>query len=204
MIFMCSRGRRESLARFFDESKPSLPGRVLIDSDDKSYADFTLPTGWEFIVGPRAPTQVIINRAFKEYPNEPWYGLVCDDMVFGPFGWDEVLAKAAGKHHIAWGNDGRWGPKLCTSFFVGGDLVRLYGWLAHPAFGHLYVDSVWWMIAKGANLARYHPEIRATHYNAKDQTYKERAIRGDQGAFDELRKEAIPDLTRLAVEFSKC
>lgn len=202
MMFLSSRGRRKPLERFFSVSKPQLPGRVLIDADDKSYAGMTLPLGWEFFIKPRATTVVILNRAFKEYPDEPFYAILCDDMVYGPWGWDTVLSEAAGTKRVAWGDDGRWGPKLCTSLFVGGDLVREFGWLAHPAFGHLYADTVWWMIARGANIANYHPEIRATHFNVKDQTYKERRILGDASAFAKLRADGIPDLINLAAKLN--
>jgi hypothetical protein len=183
MIFVCSRKRRASLGRFFTESQPTIGGRVLIDEDDGAYAGMSLPAGWEFFVRPRAPVSKIINRAYAAFPSEPFYAVVGDDVTCGPHGWDKVLADAAGPHSVSWGDDGRWGPSLCTTFFVGGDLVRRMGWLAHPAFGHLYVDRIWWGIATGAGIAKYHPDISCRHVNVKDTTYRERSIGGDHQQF---------------------
>ncbi len=201
MIFIQSRGRRKSLDRFFSFSKPTMRGRVLIDDDDDSYESMVLPDGWEFYVRSRDSSSKILNRAFEQWHDEPFYAQIGDDYICKPEGWDKTLGKAAGSYHIAWGNDGRWGNRLCTSFFVGGDLVRKMGWFAHPELKHLYVDSVWWMIAKGAGLSRYCPEVRVEHLNVKDKTYQERRIKGDHEMFEKLRRESIGALTKLAAGF---
>lgn len=198
MIFVPSRGRRAGIERFFKECNPSLPGRVLIDEDDRSYDDMSLPDGWEFFVRPRDKTTVIINRAFHEFPKEPFYAVVGDDMMCKPPDWDLELAQSCGSKCVSWGDDGRWGSKLCPSFFVGGDLVRHMGWLVHPMFGHLYGDTVWWMIARGAGIARYRPDITIHHYNVKDKTYLERQVRGDHEAFEYLRTEGMSRLISKA------
>ena len=198
MMFLASRGRRQSLERFFGFSRPHLEGRVLIDEDDPSYDGMELPEGWKFFVRPRDKTSAILNRAFLSFPNEPFYGVLCDDMAYSPEGWDEILAEAATPKYVAWGDDGRWGPKLCTSFFIGGDLARAFGWIAHPSFGHLYVDSVWWMIAKGAGIARYRKDVKATHRNVKDKTYLERSIGNDHETFSTVRDQDVPQLTLKA------
>lgn len=200
MIFVQSRNRRASLERFFDVSKPQMEGRVLIDADDDSYDGMTLPDGWSFFQEPRDSCSAILNRAYRKWPNEPFYGQIGDDYVCKPYGWDVMLAEAASFNHIAWGDDGRWGNKLCTSFFVGGTLVRMFDWFAHPMLEHLYVDSVWWMIAKGAGISKYRPEISTTHINVKDQTYRERRVSNDHVTFSKLRGEPIDELINLAAQ----
>src|SRR6185295_9966570 len=120
MIFVPSRNRRQTLERFFNISQPQTPGRVLIDDDDKSYEGMKLPSDWEFISAPRAPTSFRLNEAYRLLLNEPFYGQIGDDYVCRPLGWDTQLAESCGYYKIAWGNDGRWGDKLCTSFFIGG------------------------------------------------------------------------------------
>lgn len=201
MIFVPSRKRRESLERFFAVGQPTLPGRVLIDDDDDSYEGMQLPEGWEFSVGERVSSAERLNRAYRQWPEEQFYGQIGDDYVCRPLGWDKALVESCGWHKISWGNDGRWGDRLCTSFFVGGELVRMFDWFAHPMLEHLYVDSVWWMIAKGAGLARYRSDIETTHINVKDQTYKERRISNDYNTFRVLREGAIDELINLAAQF---
>ena len=202
MIFVPSRNRRESLERFFAVGQPTLPGRVLIDDDDNSYEGMKLPEGWQFSVGPRESSGARLNRAYRLYPEEQFYGQIGDDYICRPVGWDTALAESCGWNKISWGNDGRWGEKLCTSFFVGGELVRMFDWFAHPMLEHLYVDSVWWMIAKAAKLGRYRADVETMHVNVKDQTYRERRISNDHNTFKKLRADgAIDELINLAAQF---
>lgn len=198
MIFVCSRGRRESLERFFCMSKPTLPGRVLIDDDDHSYEGMELPEGWKFLSGTRAPVTTLLNRAFESMPNEPFYAVVCDDMVYQTPDWDVTLAAECVPKYVAWGDDGRRGAGLCTSFFVGGHLVRSMGWLAHPGTGHLYTDTIWWAIAKGADIARYVPSVEFRHNKILDDTFRERSIVGDAKAFNGMLDKEIPALAERA------
>ena len=203
MIFICSRGRKHRLQEFFRVSKPTLPGRILIDDDDDSYAEFELPQGWEFIVGKRGPTTRILNSAFRMYPCEDYYGVVCDDMVYTTPNWDVVLSTECLPHFVSWGNDGRSGKNLCTSFFIGGDLVRKFGWLVYPEFGHLYGDTVWWMIARGSGLAKYRGDVKFTHTKVLDKTYVERSIAGDASKFEHIRGTIVPILIKQASELTK-
>ena len=203
MIFVPSRKRRSSLNRFFETSCPTLPGRVLIDDDDDSYEGMKLPEGWEFMVSGRTSSSKRLNEAYMIMPNEPFYGQIGDDYVCKPHGWDKMLAESCGFSKISWGNDGRWGDRLCTSFFIGGELVRMFDWLAHPDLEHLYVDSVWWMIAKGAGIGRYRADVEVTHINVKDQTYKERRCINDHNTFTFLRNEQIGKLIDLASQYNQ-
>lgn len=187
------------MERFFGESIPEFGGRVLIDEDDvDTYSGMVLPEGWAFEAGERVGAARTLNRGFKAYPDEPWYAVVADDVVCKGR-WDSVLSLACLPDKIAWGDDGRWGEGLCTTFFLGGDLVRRMGWISPPGFGHLFVDRVWWEIALRSGLGRYHPEIKTSHFNIHDETYFERAIRGDAGAFEELKKKGLNDYIQLAL-----
>lgn len=193
MILLPSRGRPQLLARFFEKSRPSLPGRVLVDDDDKSYAGMPLPRGWSWLIGPRAPLVKIFNRAWESMPGEAWYGMVGDDVVCSP-GWDVALAAAAVPNRVAWGDDGINGSTLGTTFFVGGDLARAMGWLQHPALGHLYADTVWNRIATGAGLGVYRADIATTHMRIQDATYRERSKAGDPEAFARIQEQEMAGL----------
>jgi len=191
------------LEAFFRNNKPVMAGRVLLDNDDEAhYEGMDLPHNWSFFIRPRDTMVKILNRAFEAFPDERFYALAGDDMTYTSK-WDTTLSDAASFKYLAWGDDGRWGPKLCPSFFIGGDLVRHIGWLAHPDFGHLYTDTVWWMIAKAAGLARYRPDVRYTHPKILDQTFRERAISGDKESFDKLRGDGISQLIEKAAELGR-
>jgi hypothetical protein len=181
------------LSAFFDENRPRLPGRVLIDGDDNSYRDMQLPAGWDWVVGERGPLTEIINHAFRAFPDEAVYGCVTDDLRFSAAGWDEALTAEAGSRCVAWGDDGVKGDRVCTFFFIGGELVHHMGWLVHPAFGHLYADNVWWHIAKHAGLARYRPDIKVKHLRVLDRTFAERSIAGDRERYAEMKSSGALD-----------
>lgn len=200
MIFLPSRGRPKLLERFFRESRPRLPGLVLLDEDDAaSYDAVALPPHWRKFVRPRAPLVEIFNRAWSALPMEPWYGMLGDDIVCGPDYWDVDLAGAAIPDRVAWGDDGINGLKLGTFFFVGGELVRRIGWLQHPALGHLYADAVWNRIAIGAGIATYNAGIRTTHLRVQDATYRERCKNGDPEAFERIMAQELPGLVDKAL-----
>lgn len=202
MIFVPTRGRRALLEEFFSVSAPSLPGYVVIDDDDRSYDGMTLPEGWLWLIGPRAPLVQIVNRAFRAFPDERFYAVVGDDMRFERPSWDRALAEEAGAANIAWGDDGVKGARLCACAFIGGELVRRMGWLAHPAFGHLYADTVWHSIANATGRARYRPDIRFRHLRVEDRTFAERSIAGDKAIFEQLKKSG--GLERLALQARAC
>ena len=190
MIVIPSRGRPDSLQRFFDESEPQEIGVIVLDDDDAHrYVNLTLPNGWSCLVGPRASYVELMNRAFCLFPNEPWYAYGGDDVLARPVGWDTFLAQAAGADGLAYGDDGINGEKACCLPFIGGDLVRRAGWLACPMFGHLYSDTVWGEISRSLGVRRYFPEIITEHLHWSvgkqlyDNTAKERRTAGDHQAF---------------------
>jgi hypothetical protein len=193
MIFVPSRGRRKPLERFFRESAPVLAGRVLIDDDDiDTYLDVVLPGGWMFLAGERVGAAKSLNRGFKLFPDEPFYG-VCGDDVVCTKDWDVILSEACQPDKVSWGDDGKFGERLGTTFFVGGDLVRKMGWLAHPDFGHLYVDRIWWEIGQGSGKKSYHPEVKTAHLNVHDETYRQRAVGKDHQTFPKLDLKELID-----------
>lgn len=205
MIFLPSRGRREVLQRFFAVSAPSVVGRVLIDDDDEeTYAGMVLPDGWEFLCSRRTGIAKRINLAFRAFPDELWYAMMADDVECGPAGWDRVLAAVAQPCYVAWGNDPKWGEKLCTTFFVGGDLVRKIGFLVAPVFRHLYIDRVWHDIATGAGLGRYHPEVSCRVTRVRDKTWMERRAEMDPNRYFEYNRSGeIGKLISVAKTFGK-
>ncbi len=190
MIVVPSRGRFASLQRFFVESEPAEKGLVLLDSDDaQSYHGLIVPDGWQVAIGERLGYVGLMNRAFRLFPDEPWYAYGGDDILCRPVGWDTYLAKAAGYDRIAYGDDQINGASNCCLPFIGGDLVRQVGWLGCPTLKHLYCDTIWHEIGKALGCLYYFPEIITEHCHWStgkqpfDLTAQERQIQGDQDAY---------------------
>lgn len=190
MIVLPSRGRAASLWQFFEVSQPQEPGVIMLDDDDvHNYVGYMIPGHWQFMIGKRAGYVELLNRAFRQFPNEPWYAYGGDDVRCAPVGWDTFLAQAAGADAVAYGDDKINGERACCLPFIGGELVRRVGWLGYPALSHLYCDTVWRDIGTKLGVLRYFPEIVTEHLHWStgkqpyDQTAQERKTTGDHAAY---------------------
>lgn len=190
MIILPSRGRPDSLRQFFAISRPLEPGILLLDEDDaQTYAAIDLPDNWTRQIGQRAGYVTLLNRAFAQFPDEPWYACWGDDVRCSPAGWDTRLAALAGRDRIAYGNDLLNGMQKCCLPVIGGDLVRRVGWLAYPALGHLYCDQIWHELGRALGCLRYDPTVITEHLHWSvgkqkyDQTAFERPTERDHTHF---------------------
>jgi len=194
MHILPTRGRPDICQRYFTLGKPEQPGVVLIDHDqNEMYGNLVLPDNWTvMLVPPMMGFVKKVNMAFACYPNEPWYAFTGDDCVGRTPHWDTLLAEEAKQGYIAWGNDlisGR-----CTHPYIHGDFCRDLGWVCHPSFKHLYVDTVWEYIATKFEIGRYMDWIitEAHHFsNGKlpfDQTAKERMEQDDARVWLQLQE----------------
>lgn len=130
-----------------------------------------------------------LNKVFKLYPNEPWYGFIADDEFLlpeSPHDWDQRLIAAAGDWKIAHGHENWNNGKRCQGYVVwGGKLVRAVGYWALPTTWHWFgLDSHWeWLQAPptfgggGLHNMVLVPEIKVEHNRAKpdlvlDECYK--------------------------------
>ena len=193
MIVLPSRGRPDSLRQFFETSRPVVKGVVLLDSDDAhQYATVPIPPHWSVLIGPRIAYVALMNVAFCTYPDEPFYAYGGDDVRCPTPGWDTTLAQAAGTTHIAYGNDLINGERTCCLPFLGGDLVRRAGWLAYPALGHLFCDTIWHDLGRALGVLHYFPNIVTEHLHwstgkmAVDRTAQERRTQGDRVAYQDF------------------
>jgi len=193
------------MQRFFDEGQPQEPGVVIIDSDQIAlYERLRIPGHWERLtVPPLLGFVAKANRAFAAHPNEAWYAWGGDDAVGRTPSWDTRLARLASAGSIAWGNDLMRGG--CTHPFLPGDLCRAFGWVAHPAFKHLYIDQIWEHVARQTGIARYLPNViqEAHHFSnnklARDRTSYERMETADHATFLKLDLTELMDKARLCV-----
>lgn len=189
-----TRGRPRILQRYFDEGCPREPGIVVVDTDQRDmYADVQIPNNWTALfVQPMQGFVAKVNLAFKVATNEPWYSFEGDDCVGRPNGWDTKLGERAAKGYITYGDD-LFNHKV-THPYICGDFCRDIGWVAHPAFKHLYVDVIWEVIGKTLGILEYMPDMitEAHHFaNGKlpmDKTARERMQHRDHGTWDIVNK----------------
>jgi len=144
----------------------SSPGILLVNGGDPTpYYNIELPDGWIFHY---SKTNLgvcgAMNKMLREHPDEPWYGLICDDEFVLTEGWDKALIEAADDWNIAHGNDGWQSERRIHGIVaLGGDLVRTLGWMALPGLWHWFVDDTWELLARECGLRRFLPEVRMEH-----------------------------------------
>lgn len=128
-----------------------------------------------------------MNAAFGMYPEQPYYGLICDDEYVYTPAWDKTLSQAAGNWHIAHGNEGWQSSRRIHSYVtVGGELVRECGWWSLPGLWHWYHDNVQEVLAAHAELRIFCQDVRTEHKHylagkaEKDTTYSSGESRATQ------------------------
>jgi hypothetical protein len=185
MWILPTRGRPASLVRFIDawnKTGATTPVMLRLDDDDvelPNYVAIELPKNFVRVIGPRIGLARSINQVFEIYPNEPWYGLLADDLLPQTPGWDKLLTDKASCWNISYPNDLGKLPDLPTHPCVGGDLIRAIGWFGFPPTKHYFVDTIWQYI--GQHLDNIHRLddviVEHLHYSTgkseMDQNYQE-------------------------------
>lgn len=198
MFFLPSRHRPDNINRFFrhwHQTGATAKGVLWLDDDDAfHYHGISIPTSWQLIIRPpmNGGTGAITNAFFTLFPNEPWYGLLGDDIIPRTEGWDQKLIEAA-NDGLAYCDDGIHGEAHAAHPVIRGDLVRELGWLALPGCQRLYIDNALFEYAKKRAKAVYLPDVLMEHMhfsNGKapiDDTYLKPPSR-DREIFDEWMK----------------
>jgi len=141
-------------------------GVLLVNGGDPTpYYAIDLPEGWIFrYVKTNLGVCGAMNKILRDYPDELWYGLICDDEFIYTENWDEKLIEAAGEWNIAHGNDGWQSHERIHGYVcLGGKLVRSLGWIALPGLWHWFVDDAWELLARECGLRRFLPCIKVEH-----------------------------------------
>ena len=170
MILFPTRGRDWALTRFIEQyalTGATLPVCVIIDTDNGAHYEKALdnmPDNFELFINKTSKDlRAAVNNAFAFFPDEPFYCIIADDIVPKTYEWDVKLAEAAGKHNIAWGDDGIWGERLCTHPAIGGDLVRAWGWFMSPYTNRHCADFIWKDFADALGIGVYRDDIKLPH-----------------------------------------
>jgi hypothetical protein len=191
----------------------STPGIVIVNGTDdiEEYQKIKLPDQWKMVVLPQnIGCCGAMNWAFHNYPDEPFYGLICDDEFIYSAGWDKRLTEAAGTKYISHAND-KWqsGKRIHCYATFGGDLIREIGYWAIPGLWHWFFDDQFENIANNLNIVRYCEDVigEHKHYLAgktkKDDTYKAGESRNgmDHMIFQRWMLNDYPALKRRLVKF---
>jgi len=159
------------------------PGVVVVNGGEQpaAYDECLkhLPKDWKMI---RLPSDMTMGEAvrwcYREFPDLPWYGQICDDNIPVTPGWDRALVEAAGAENIASCNDGWQAPRRMHSATVwGGDLLRKIGYWFPEGFNHMFIDDVWETLGRTSGKWRCLMAylVRHDHHGVtgqKDATYE--------------------------------
>jgi len=112
------------------------------------------------------------------WPDEPFYGLLCDDQWPITPGWHEALIQAAGERYISTPAGEPSFPKLRNALVIGGELARAMGSLVPCAVKHNYEDNLWDQVAEDFQALRPLKDVIVEHRHwihgsaQKDATYE--------------------------------
>lgn len=159
MWVLPTRSRPANCQRFiqaWNETGASTPVYLRIDSCDPLLEQITAlswPKEFNVVIGPRQGMKAALQEMFLNYPNEPWYGFLADDLLPKTSGWDLRVIEVAGTKNISYPNDlGKKGKRdLPTHPCVGGELIRAIGWFGFPATYHFYLDTIFRYIGQNLN-----------------------------------------------------
>jgi hypothetical protein len=155
---------------------------VRLDDDDPALEDLlklSWPKQFLIITGPRARLGQAMQEMFARFPNEPWYGILADDVIPQTPHWDKKLIESAGTHSISCANEVHEKAIRICHPCVGGDLVRLVGCFAIPTVKHFGTDTLWECIHHCCDLNNKQHDVilEHAHFNfgqsQLDDTYKE-------------------------------
>lgn len=200
LLVICpSRGRPHrimGMINSFDETTdPSYTKLiVLLDKDDPSVDQYmeVLPPHVGIRVydrtGDKTLTTEIINRAFTEFKDYPYFSVTNDDIHYKTVGWDKALTQPL---KISCGQDDTMVAKYGDRYIgncnpgtfpitsvIDGDIVRAIGWLQHPDLRHTCGDNIWYWIGKRSDSlysnTKYHTEHHSPYFGLgeNDETYK--------------------------------
>lgn len=137
---------------------------VLSEADEKrlEYAKILWPETWTFVTADKNYSYCgeKMNFAFKMLPDSKFYGHLCDDVLIGTKNRLHELVEDAGDWYISYPNDGVYHGDLACFPVCGGNLVRTWGWWAHPWFKHNCLDSVIDDIGRSLGILKYRSDIR--------------------------------------------
>lgn len=206
MWILPSRGRPhnvERLLKAYIETGASTPVWLRIDLDDSVCGAYRAPHPmWTRVIGPRKILSELYAEAFRMSRDSPWFGFIADDVVPETEKWDTKLIELAGRDGMAVPSGGHADYHGSPHFVLGGDLVRSVGWLALPGLDRIFIDTVWFDIARVRDVLRHAPGVvlRHLHFSNKgalmDATYLKHRKVEDRALYESWRKDGYNSLVK--------
>lgn len=173
MWFMPTYGRPERLKELLGAPGGWPPTvTLLINADDPKRAEYErvfaaeLPriVPWKLHYVPEGSRCADVHRYITTvWPNEEFYGLLCDDQWPETSGWYERLVEAAGPLGFATPAGEPSFPLMRTAVCLGGQIVRAMGSIVPIPVRHNFEDNVWDTIAQDFGLLKPCPDVIVRH-----------------------------------------
>jgi hypothetical protein len=172
--------RLKNLIQAYKDTKATAPVFVFIQGNAEIYSGIEYPNTWTVeqfesnigLVG-------ALNYAFNKYPNEKWYGSLCDDQMPQEDEWDKKLIEAVNNWNIVTSQDAlnKDESRMAGITLFGGELIRACKFILPPCTWHICGDDWWELVAKTCN-NWVKLDTKSTHMTPEtikvdpDETYK--------------------------------
>lgn len=172
--------RLKNLIKVYQETKATALVFVFIQGNPELYEGIEYPDTWAVeVLDKNIGLVAALNRGFEKFPNETWYGIICDDQVPQEQEWDKKLFE----HLTPWNmvstddtlNKNDW--RMAGIPIFGGDLIRECDFIMPPCTWHICGDDWWELVGKTcgnwikANVKSTHMTPETTGITP-DETYK--------------------------------
>jgi hypothetical protein len=171
----------KNLVKAYKETKATEPVYVLIQGNAELYDGIEYPDTWTIEVLDKNLGLVAgLNYVYKNHPDEPYYGIICDDQQPNTEYWDKQLIEATTPWNMVTSKDtlnkNDWRMSGITVY--GGDLIRFVDFVMPPCTWHICGDDWWELVSRQCKNWVVVNEAKSTHITpettgiAPDETYK--------------------------------
>ena len=172
--------RLKNLIKAYTDTKATASVYVLIQGNAEMYAGIEYPDTW---IVEQLETNIglvsALNYAFNKYPQEKWYGGLCDDQVPQDNQWDKKLIEAVNDWNIVTSQDAynKNESRMSGITLFGGELIRFCQFILPPCTWHICGDDWWELVSQNCN-NWVKTSVKSTHYTpettgvAQDETYQ--------------------------------
>lgn len=198
MWLLPSLGRPHRLmdfARSYMESGEDSPVLVILAKWDKKleeYGRIPWPPTFKFVETDVRYCGPSFNWGFQQFPKEPFYGMLNDDMELRGEKVLKQLSREAKQRNVAVPRDSNF-HDFYTSLCIGGDLVRSVGFIMPEGLLHNCGEGMWLALAQTFGVLKIRRDllIEHKHFFFKkapfDSTYAH-GIKGSENSQETYRK----------------
>jgi hypothetical protein len=172
--------RLKNLIQAYIDTKATAPFYVLIQGNPELYEGIKYPDTWTIeVLENNIGLVAAANLGFKTFPNEKWYGIICDDQMPLTQEWDKMLLALVTDWNIVSTadtlNKDEW--RMAGIPVFGGEFIRACGFIAPPCTWHICCDD-WWELVGKTCVNWIKSDAQSTHMTPEtttiepDETYK--------------------------------